>query len=168
MTAQQQCWQWQLLVQPQLILVIMLNLDWKTSHLLQLWHPTRKFTPGFWIGKMSIGWYWKLIDNDIFSLSLYRCWASKDAKATTAGEETLTGADTALVSNDGNYHLVTLIFKEFEFWDEFCPKYNWVAPESGATTGSGYLKTHWDRATSLHAINFRNFSKWPVTEFFNA
>ena len=44
MTAQQQCWQWQLLVQPQLILVIMLNLDWKTLHLLLLWHPTRKFT----------------------------------------------------------------------------------------------------------------------------
>jgi hypothetical protein len=78
-----------------------------------------------------------------YALSLYRCWASKDAKATTAGEETLTGADTAL---------------EFEFWDEFCPKYNWVAPESGATTGSGYLKTHWDRATSLHAINFRQFA----------
>ena len=50
-------------------------------------------------------------------------------------------------------------FQEFEFWDEFCPKYNWVAPESGATTGSGYLKTHWNRATSIHAINFRNFSK---------
>jgi len=47
---------------------------------------------------------------------------------------------------------------EFEFWDEFCPKYNWVAPESGATTGSGYLKTHWDRTTSIHAINFRQFA----------
>ena len=46
-------------------------------------------------------------------------------------------------------------FKEFEFWDAFCPKYNWVAPESGATTGKGYLKTTWDRATSIHAINFR-------------
>ena len=50
-------------------------------------------------------------------------------------------------------------FQEFEFWDEFCPKYNWVAPESGATTGSGYLKTHWDRLTSIHAINFRIFFK---------
>ena len=53
-------------------------------------------------------------------------------------------------------------FKVFEFWDSFCPKYNWVAPESGATTGNGYLKTTWDRATSIHAINFRLFLKFFV------
>ena len=42
-----------------------------------------------------------------FSLSLYKCWASKDAKASTAGEDTLTDTallvtDTALVSNHGD------------------------------------------------------------------
>lgn len=78
-----------------------------------------------------------------YALSLYKCWASKDAKASTAGEDTASTSDAAL---------------EFTLWDQFCPKYNWVAPESGATTGSGYLKTHWDRATSIHAINFRQFA----------
>merc|ERR1712176_455803 len=84
-----------------------------------------------------------------YALSLYKCWASKDPKATNAdGDDTLT--DTLTTASD------TAL--EFQFWDEFCPKYNWVAPESGATTGSGYLKTHWDRATSIHAINFRQFA----------
>jgi len=83
-----------------------------------------------------------------YALSLYKCWASKAEKASTAGESTLT--DTLTTTTD------TAL--EFQFWDEFCPLYNWVAPESGASTGNGYLKTHWDRASSLHAINFRQFA----------
>ena len=43
-------------------------------------------------------------------------------------------------------------------WDNFCPKFDWVAPESGTTTGNGYLKKHWNRETSIHAINFRQFA----------
>ena len=36
--------------------------------------------------------------------------------------------------------------------------FDWVAPESGAITGSGYLKKYWNRETSIHAINFRQFA----------
>jgi len=82
-----------------------------------------------------------------YALSLYKCWASKDALATTDGTDTSSDASTT-----------TDTALQFEFWDEFCPKYNWVAPESGATTGNGYLKAHWDRASSLHRINFRQFA----------
>ena len=45
-----------------------------------------------------------------------------------------------------------------ELWDNFCPLFEWVAPESGTQTGNGYLKKHWNRATSIHAINFRQFA----------
>ena len=55
----------------------------------------------------------------IFSLSLYKCWASKDVKASTAGESTLTDTlttttDTALVSNDGDIlHFFNHLFRNF-------------------------------------------------------
>ena len=48
--------------------------------------------------------------------------------------------------------------QELKLWEKFCPLYDWVAPESDATTGSGYLKKHWNRETSIHAINFRQFA----------
>jgi len=78
-----------------------------------------------------------------FSLSLIKCWASKDPKTSAAGEETISGSDTAL---------------ELKLWDNFCPLFDWVAPESGADTGSGYLKKYWNRESSIHAINFRQFA----------
>jgi len=80
---------------------------------------------------------------DAFSMSLIKCWASKDPKTSAGGEETISGSDTAL---------------ELKLWDNFCPLFDWVAPESGATTGSGYLKKHWNRESSIHAINFRQFA----------
>ena len=52
-------------------------------------------------------------------------------------------------------------FKEFVFFDNFCPKYpDWVAPNpphaSGdATKQTGYLKETWDKKTSLHKVHFR-------------
>ena len=70
-------------------------------------------------------------------MSLHKCWAEK--------------------VTDSNIKL--------EFWDEFCPKFDWVAPEVVADTnawlndadkGFGYLKVAWNRTNSIHSINFRN------------
>ena len=68
-------------------------------------------------------------------MSLHKCWAEK------------VGASTTTV----------------EFWNEFCPKFDWVAPEVVADTSTGnalgYLKVVWDRKRSLHSVNFRKFSQ---------
>ena len=45
-----------------------------------------------------------------------------------------------------------------KLWDNFCPLFDWVAPEVAGTTGNGYLKKYWNRETSIHAINFRQFA----------
>ena len=72
-------------------------------------------------------------------MSLHKCWAEKVSDANT----------------------------KVEFWNEFCPKFDWVAPEVVADTaawntdanqGFGYLKVAWDRKSSIQAINFRNIS----------
>ena len=69
-------------------------------------------------------------------MSLYKCWAEKVGDATT----------------------------KVDFWDEFCPKFDWVAPEvvADASTdgGLGYLKYVWNRSQSLHHVNFRKISKF--------
>ena len=53
---------------------------------------------------------------------------------------------------------------KLEFWDQFCPLFDWVAPEvvpdttawfDDANQGFGYLKVAWDRQSSIHSINFR-------------
>ena len=72
-------------------------------------------------------------------MSLHKCWAEKVSDANT----------------------------KVEFWNEFCPRFDWVAPEvvadtaawnADATKGFGYLKVAWDRKSSIQAINFRNIS----------
>ena len=99
---------------------------------------------------------------------MYRCWASKDARTSEDGDDTMTNNNVGDTKNVmihqkiGSFttYLVVdtnLYIKEFEFWDYFCPLYNSVAPESGGNTGNGYLKTFWDKSTSIHAINFRYF-----------
>ena len=68
-------------------------------------------------------------------MSLHQCWAEKVG-------------DSAIKVN---------------FWNEFCPQFDWVAPEVVTDTatdgGLGYLKAVWDRKRSLHSVNFRKFSK---------
>ena len=73
-------------------------------------------------------------------MSLHKCWAEK-VSASFPGK--------------------------LEFWNEFCPQYDWVAPEVVDDTaawladdnqGFGYLKVAWDRQSSIHSINFRNIS----------
>ena len=70
-------------------------------------------------------------------MSLHSCWAEKLSDSTA----------------------------KVEFWNEFCPKFDWVAPEVVTDTsdwladgnrGFGYLKVAWDRQSSIHSINFRN------------
>ena len=70
-------------------------------------------------------------------MSLHKCWAEKVTDSTT----------------------------KLEFWDQFCPNFDWVAPEvvanittwlDDANQGFGYLKVAWDRQSSIHSINFRN------------
>lgn len=78
-----------------------------------------------------------------FSMSMIKCWASKDELASATGQETISNGETA---------------SELKIWDNFCPLFDWVAPESGTETGSGYLKKYWNRLTSIHAINFRQFA----------
>ena len=66
-------------------------------------------------------------------MSLYKCWAEK--------------------STDDNTKIV--------FWNDFCPQFDWIAPEVVADTsidgGLGYLKLVWDRKRSIHAVYFRIF-----------
>ena len=68
-------------------------------------------------------------------MSLHQCWAEKVGDSAT----------------------------KVDFWNEFCPQFDWVAPEVVADTatdgGLGYLKAVWDRKRSLHSVNFRKFSK---------
>ena len=68
-------------------------------------------------------------------MSLHQCWAEKVGDSAT----------------------------KVDFWNEFCPQFDWVAPEVVADTatdgGLGYLKAVWDRKRSLHSVNFRKFSQ---------
>ena len=71
-------------------------------------------------------------------MSLHQCWAEKVGDSAT----------------------------KVDFWNEFCPQFDWVAPEVVADTatdgGLGYLKAVWDRKRSLHSVNFRKFSKLKI------
>ena len=52
-------------------------------------------------------------------------------------------------------------------WNEFCPMHEWVGPasyESGVTPVVTYLNEKWDRASSIHAIHFRQFA-YVTTDF---
>ena len=75
----------------------------------------------------------------ILRLSLLKCWAEKIVTGTTTKPKPIT------------------------FWDQFCPQYDWVAPEVVAdvkTGGKGYLKAVWDRKRAIHHVNFRKLSKF--------
>lgn len=84
-----------------------------------------------------------------YAVSLTKCWASNNAD--TAVDNTNGGTQTGTWFADTNPSSTA---DQFVFFDEFCPLYpDWVAPNGAA----GYLKETWDRASSLHAVHFRQF-----------
>ena len=58
---------------------------------------------------------------------------------------------------------------KFEFWNQFCPLFSFVAPQvvqdvniwinnPNVDTEYMYLNVVWDRKTLIHSVNFRNLS----------
>ena len=81
--------------------------------------------------------------HDHLRMSLYQCWAERGSGATSEDR--------------------------FEIWNQFCPKYQFVAPQvvedtndwlSNQSLGKEYLNVTWDRKTPIHSLNFRFLSKW--------
>ena len=74
--------------------------------------------------------------HDHFRMTLHSCWAEEKE-----GQE------------------------RFEFWNQFCPQYSFVAPQvvtdmnvwlNEPITGNEYLNyVAWDRRTPIHSLNFR-------------
>ena len=55
----------------------------------------------------------------------------------------------------------------FEFWNQFCPLFSFVAPHvvddvniwiNDLSEDNQYLNVAWDRKTLIHSVNFRNLS----------
>ena len=77
--------------------------------------------------------------NALLRVSLQRCWVERDS-------------DKSLL---------------IELWNQFCPKFKWVAPrvvENINTwlqmSSNDYLNVAWDTKSAIHGINFRNISQF--------